>query len=447
MNAMNLIGPTILMADMVLCAVSMVRRGVVSIWTPLFWARISLAAYYGAGSLVPYFVNEDTRAMMEAFYFSYPKDVAKFNLVGSLFALFFLIGTLIFSHILDSRHREDANSFLGWQPRASGPGSTTMALLFLIVGSIVDYGLMLPHALGLINTATPQAIALVAMASWLGCFLLTYTSIRDSSPLLYLAIAAGILSSAVGVVQFAKSTAIFPLIMLAMGAIYAKPRITVLIGSFLAITLFFFAVAPVVTYARNVLYGTYGADAPASFSERIGILSSYTAERAEEQNKSDIQGGWARLSYINSGTFAINQYDAGRPGNSLKYAIIVFIPRILYPDKPIITDSARDFNASINNNDASASSPGLAPELYWNGGWIAVVIGATFVGFLLAIISGYSTAVLNNDAFHLLFVVLLGIRMGIRMDGFLVPDILGPAAVMVIGHVILTVLNNLSLKK
>jgi hypothetical protein len=447
MEAMNLIGPTILMMVMTLGATLQVMRGVVAIWTPLFWARVALAIYYGVGSLVPYFVNEDTRDMIEAFYFSFPRDVAQFNLVSGLFALIMLSSALGFSYFLDGRKFDNADTIFGWKPQASGPGLQNMALLFLAVGSAVDYGLVLPSAIGLITTPIPQAIVQIAAASWIGCFLLTYSSLRDKSPLLYLAIAASILSSCSGLMQFAKTAAVFPLVMLAMGVIYARPKVKVLATSFFAIGIFYLMIAPIVTYSRSVLVDTYGVGAAASAPERIKIIGSYTPEREKEINNKEVQGGWARLSYVNSGTFAINEYDAGRPGKTLGYALIVFVPRFMYPNKPVITDIARQFNASVNNNAESASSPGIAPELYWNGGWPMLIAGSMLIGILLSAISTYSVVVMKNDAYHLLFVVLIGLRMGTRMDGFLVPDLIGPISYLVIGHAVLNALNNLSLKK
>jgi len=76
-----------------------------------------------------------------------------------------------------------------------------------------------------------------------------------------------------------------------------------------------------------------------------------------------------------------------------------------------------------------------------------LIIGSILVGVLLSAISVYSIVVMKNDAFHLLFVVLIGLRMGTRMDGFLVSDLIGPISYLVIGHAVLNALNNLSLKK
>ncbi|MEO9130536.1 MAG: hypothetical protein ABI240_04945 [Sphingomonas sp.] len=447
METMNLVGPTLLMITMALAAVLQVKRGVVAIWAPLFWARVALAVYYGVGSLVPYFVNTDTRDMMEAFYFSFPRDVAQYNLVGGLFALFMLLSALLFSQMLDARKTDSADTIFGWKPHAAGPGLKNMALLLLIVGSAVDYGLILPSSIGLITTPIPQALSQVAFASWLGCFLLTYSSLRDKSPLLYLAIAASILSCASGILQFSKQTAVFPLLMLAMGFVYARPRLKNLVVSFLAIGTFFMTIVPVVTYSRAVLVNTLGTGAAASLPDRLKIVMSYTAEREKEINDKEVQGGWARLSYVNSGTFAINQFDAGRPGASLRNIFIVFLPRFIYPNKPIITDIGNEFNASVNGNAGSASSPGLAAELYWNGGWPMLIFGSLLVGIILSALSAYSVVVMRNEAFHLLFIVLIGLRMGVRMDGMMVPDIIGPISYVVIGHVVLNALNNLSLKK
>ena len=60
----NLIVPTLLIAGLGIGCLKMARRDIACIWAPVFWNRVVLIAYFGVGSIVPLFVNDETRETM-----------------------------------------------------------------------------------------------------------------------------------------------------------------------------------------------------------------------------------------------------------------------------------------------------------------------------------------------------------------------------------------------
>lgn len=92
--------------------------------------------------------------------------------------------------------------------------------------------------------------------------------------------------------------------------------------------------------------------------------------------------------------YLINEYDHGRPGNSLKDFWVVFVPRALWPDKPIVTRHGGELNAKYYYYPGQARSqtdtsiaPTYSGEAYWNYGPFGVV----FISLLLGLAIGWLT--------------------------------------------------------
>ena len=76
-------------------------------------------------------------------------------------------------------------------------------------------------------------------------------------------------------------------------------------------------------------------------------------------------------------------------GDNLDYVLWALIPRLLWPDKPAVP-RGRWFTAQlgveIDQNDVIGTSFGMSSpgELYWNFGFIGVVLGMNLLGFVMA---------------------------------------------------------------
>ena len=419
----------------------MIARNISTMWTPLAWYRIAMMSYFGVGSLVPIYTNDDTRSMMESFYIYYASDILKLNLLMTISQVIFL-GTakIIFMVIRNRRILERPNvgkrSFIS----TSNFGMMTFGSICLAVGSAVNYLIVLPQVVGWVNFTFFSTLYNLAALSWLGYFMVTLWALdnnRRTIVLIVISIALG--ESVIGFLAMSKSVIMMPLVMIGLSFIYHKrtlPRLLAFAG--IMISLFMY-LSPMMTYARQTGQAYYNASpTPADVGH---IYASYLTGDREIDAYSEVQSGWARLSYVNAGTFAIAQWDRGLPGDSYRYWSIVLIPRIIYPNKPFITDVSREFSYAANGNYDSSSSPGMAPEAYWNGGW-PMMIGITMIlSAVFTLWSIYSFVVIQRSAWHLFFVVLLGMRTGLRVDGAFVADVIGPIGIAVLAHIVLELLN------
>jgi hypothetical protein len=189
------------------------------------------------------------------------------------------------------------------------------------------------------------------------------------------------------------------------------------------------------------MYYRYGEiSAPLDVSGRIDIIRNY-ASQDSGATEIDTQTALMRLSYVNVGTYAVNEFDSGIPGDTFRYAAVFFIPRFLWPEKPVLTEISNELNFSATGNFGSAVSTGLGVEFYWNFGWLGILVGGLGMGTLLYLWSLYSIRVQEVGAWHLFAVVLLGMKMGTRSDGFFVVDVLSPFLLATLGHFALSVVD------
>jgi hypothetical protein len=183
-----------------------------------------------------------------------------------------------------------------------------------------------------------------------------------------------------------------------------------------------------VTYCRAAYTGSN------SLEQRMDTMQAFmTADSSDlEETTPYEQTWWTRLNYANAQQFALQQYDTGFSGESLKMALIAPIPRILWPDKPII-ESGYDFYKKLTGADEMVSfGIGFFVEAYWNGGWIAVILCAIGIGWLYGWITLLITKEIAEGNYWVCPIALLWVKSGGRVDGWIHTEIAGPLGFTII---------------
>lgn len=432
----NYIVPTVLVSGLIIGGFKLITRDISSIWSPLFWNRVVLIAYFGVGSIVPLFVNNETKNLIEAFYRFFPEDVGKYNLIVCIFVLLYFTFVLLTIKISDN-FKTDELKF-----EKSRISELYIGLMLLFTGLSIYYFIIMPNNFSIYTIQIPNIVTEIAQGVNIGIFLVALWALKSKSSIIYLIYFTVFIQFVFSILELNKSSAMFPLIMLALAYIYHDPNIKRIALCFLSLISIFLVIAPPVSHGRA--YGDYIRvnDEAISFEVRADALLSYFDENTRFE-ESELQVGWVRLSYVNAATFAISQYDNGNPGDSLRNIFLVWIPRFLYPDKPAITDVAKEFNVAATGSDTSQSTPGIIGESYWVMGWPGVFIFSAVIAIISTLWSLYTIAVLRSGAWHLFFIVLLGMRAGSRLDGMFVSDVMGPLGYALIGHFVLQFLNRL----
>ena len=415
------------------------KRNVASLWTPLLWYRVAMLSYFGIGSLVPIWVNDDTQQLMRGFYDFFGYEIVKLNAVITVFNLVFLITAKLLCTAIKSRPGLASYA----ERKIILPCNFNMIVfgtVCLAVGSAINYFIVFPQVVGWFSLTYFSTISNLAMLSWLGYFMVVYWGLSNNRPTFIIwPIILAFGEFVIGFFAMSKSVMLMPIVMICIAFIYHRRSFLRIVSFATAFVSLFMFLSPLITHVRNVNALYYaGAASPADIP---GIYLSYFNKSRENDPYAEVETGWMRLSFVNSGTFAINQYDHGTPGRSYRYWSVVWIPRIIYPNKPVITDVARELSYLADGNYDSSSSAGLAPEAYWNGGWLGTIAIAIGISLVFTLWSIYSVVVIERKAWHLFFVVLLGMRMAIRVDGAFVSDILGPIALVFLAHITLELMN------
>jgi hypothetical protein len=122
----------------------------------------------------------------------------------------------------------------------------------------------------------------------------------------------------------------------------------------------------------------------------------------------------------------MEQYDEGQPGSSLRLALIAWVPRALWPSKPII-ESGVDLHEKMTGHSGPSFGIGWFAEAYWNGGWTMVIFISAGIGVLFAFLEAAIIKAVRTGKLWILPVGLLWIRSGLRSDGWVHTEIVGPA--------------------
>lgn len=428
-ESVNAAGPLCLTLILGFSAARLSLADASAIWTGLFWFRVSTAVYFGAGSLIPEYVNETTRAYIEGFFRFHAEHVFKVNLVTAA-GVATVLGTAACLERLWPGVREPR------APAVEARHAFSAGLLFGAVGIAAKYLVVLPYLLGLTADVLPGAVVTLALLSPVSIYLLTLGALSARPAWLPPIIGFAVFETLVGLLSFNKTEALLAPLMVLLAILSVRATATRLLASAAVMALAYLAFVPIIEHGRRDMGMRYGSLQGAAIAERLEILTSFfSAPTAEEHG--GLQTGLARLSYVNAAAFAVQLHDSGLPGHSLENMATVVVPRFLWPDKPVITDVGIDFNVLATANPRSSSAPGLFAEAYWNFGWLGIPLLMAPFGAILYCSSQYASRVLSGGRWLYFPVVLLGMKMGWRIDGHYVSDVAGTLVIMIVLHVMI----------
>lgn len=129
----------------------------------------------------------------------------------------------------------------------------------------------------------------------------------------------------------------------------------------------------------HVMYDPFNNTVSDRVSIVYDVVTTLEALQLDETTNSTL----ARFSPTQFSSHFIASYDNNFPGDSLDHAFIVLVPRIIWPDKPII-NPGKQFDAAWRDVDIFSSlAIGFPAEAYWNDGWAGVVAVSVYIGLML----------------------------------------------------------------
>ncbi len=416
---MNVVGPLALTLILGWSCYHIVKQSPIAIWAPLFWFRLACAAYFGFGSLVPSVADALTLQLIYDYY-RFDEELHLYvNLVYSL-GIFL---TLSFAQFFLSKSQKS----LSFNTKSSSSKAATetlqFAIGFLVLGGMIRYAFYIPYIFGLTDNILAGLLIFLSYLFYVGVYLLVVYGVRHRPRILPLAFTLIVFEIIVSVASFAKVELLLILVFSFLGFLSVRTSNNRIALGAACVLIAYFAFQPLVHYGRGEVFLRYGEIRGAGLEERLSIVGDYffgDFELAQTSNP----GGLLRLSYVNIAAFVIDQRNAGVPGHTFRDAAVVFVPRILWPDKPIITQLGVDLNVLVTGYDWSSIGPGHFAEAYWNFGWWGFGPYMFALALILSVFTRFSMKILADKNWLFLPVVFIGVNMGLRVDGFFVADII-----------------------
>ena len=439
----NIVLSAALMMILIVAAIRETSQHRERLWTALFWFRLSSAVYCGFGTIVPYIVNQRTELFLRSVFDWTEPEVLKVLQVF-ISAIFIVISVAAIIPEPKPGTRKQSRQFT---EAAQDSVLLKVAILFLLLGGAIRYGVLLPRIYGLSDINIPAFMVSFARAYSAGLFLLMFHGLRTKSTSLGVALILFAVDFFAGVLAFDKSEMLTSLIFAYLAVVFHNFRFRiVLMGSLIAVSVLLLT-QPMVHYGRAAVSDLNGGRGKtATVEQRLDILQHYFDDSEDDySDAANEKDPLLRLSYLNAATFVVDQYDQGRPADRYKHLFAVVVPRILWPGKPITGNLGAETYYLIRNRTGASMGTTHFAEAYWSLGWWGLPIVFIPGGIILAMLSRYTISSVREDRWLRLPAIMLGVVIGHRVSGSFVTDVVGGAAIFFVVAVLIFLLEVLFL--
>lgn len=470
----NVGAPLVLASILALGVFDSVRRIPFPFLVPAVWTRIAIAVYFGFGTIFAAIVGGETREYLRA-AFPYDDDVLlRVNLLNAVGSFFVLVG-LASANCISSLRREKTEHRLIWtrlgnqvvhahpstqragrptyrsrpyaEPATAGSGSPRtvpwlydqriwyIGTIWLSIGLSWRVFVDLPSQFGLFEFIVPGSFAILPIIRLAGYVLLLAHRSRTTWWGRRVVVALWLGDIVLGLTTFAKVDTMLLGIagMLALVLRGATPY--QIIAALFALLALYAAVRPIADYGRIRMVERHGTLVGAGFQERLEFIADYLSGERPVPDEGREPWAWlGRLSYAGVQAFLMDQYDRGNRGESgsLPNLLTMIVPRLVWPDKPVITDVGRELNVLMVGNRDSSTAPSVFGEAYWNGGWFLVCAWSLFVGAIIGTFSYFSQRVLETGRVWQLPTVVSAVFLGVSIDCWFGPTYVAGGALLVV---------------
>lgn len=431
LHTVSAIGQIYFSVVLVLLAYVQARNVPEFIWTPAFWLPLQSAIFFGLGPLVRILGNEVTQAALNhGISETSAAELLRANLLSVCGVWFLLFGMSIHFLTWQRKWNQLAKSRSGGQRVVLRPA--VVAGLFLVFGGILKYGVALPAAWGMFNIVVPGTLSALLPILDVGFAVAAYMAVRGHAGMrivLFLFLPAHVFLS---LLTFSKLQVVMALLLPALGSFIAHRNFRRLAVWVTILMLVFASYQPIVAHGRAQIYASTGTIGGAGYLQRASILlgyPGYSVHRGVQLETQKQQGWWTRLDYTGQQAHAMGYRDAGVSAPaSLKDAWLYFIPRALWPDKPILTGPGLAFYQLVTQSDRK-NFYGLSiyGDLYWQFGWLGDTLGCIIIGLLFASLTRRSLRIIKQRDFVRLPLVLIALQMSLTgPNQFITNGIIGP---------------------
>lgn len=424
----NIAALVLIMAGCAGAAYVDIHKATYRLWYPMPWFLITSSIYYGFGPLLYYFSTPETIDYVDRYF---PVNdwslwrVTMLNIVG--------MAGVITLYLIVFR-KKTASTLVPSLAHASTNRLHTIAALLIIIGLPVKLLFVLPRALGLWEVTIPGTVEALSMLSLIALIplfeLRTRPNGSHASLLFFL-----LLTIEVGtaLITLSKLTILKIAIMLTLAWVLRGATMKRLLVMGMSILVIYVTIlTPLVTYGRF----NFNVKGVSTGKEVIALAADFRSGAARahlDEILPNVQGWWSRLNYANAQAFAMVDYERGVGGDTFNLILWTFVPRFIYPEKPITTTGSL-FNELVTNNPESKSAPGMFAEGYWNAGWVGVAFVATIMGLCFALWEKYNAKHLLASNYKFILTMWMGLFPALQQDSWFVPGVIGWSVIAIAFH-------------
>lgn len=414
-GAVNLAGPLALGAASSLTALRLLRKEPMVVWAPFFWFLAAIVLFYSLGPLT-YVLGSEALVHYMASSLPVtvtPEDLLRTNLLNCVGILAVATGVRLGWWLLPVVRKKRA------APAEERSRMKRLTVWLLVTGGIIQFGLTLPWEFGAYDFVLPGIVYNLGQLSLFGLMTLAYLVAAGERRWRFLLYALWAVQLVIALLHFSKTEVMTTMLLPVLGAYMANRDLKRLLVSLMAMAAVYVAIAQLIHYGRNEVIGLSGNLTDASAGQRLEITGRLLGDESPEQQLfesglSSLETGWARLSYSNVQTFAMDQYDNGWAGDTLKIAAYVLIPRFIWPEKPIPTNVGIDFYELVTGRRGETHlGLGIFGEGYWNLGWFGVVLLGLVTGLVFWFAGVFAMGWMAAGRMEYMPSIFLGIRMGL----------------------------------
>lgn len=398
-----------------------------SIWTPLVWFPVQSAVFYGFGPLVRAYGNEVTQIILANHYLSIsPQELFRAHQLSVTGIFMVLLG--IFLHAI-------LRAKVWKSPRTNDRplfNPFKLGLFFVVTGGCFRYLVLKPAQWDLIDILIPGVLSNLGQIVDLGFAIVAFCAAVGNKKARLVMLTLFPLHVFLTTLSFSKMEIVIALLLPALASFVAHRNTRKLFVQLGLIVAAYMVLQDYVHYGRAQVYERTGTISQAGYVERVGHLVDYFGAFAVEvdqdyEQEGEKQGWWTRLDFSGVQVHAMDRYDNGFANPQLHEAWIRFVPRAIWPEKPILYGPGLELYRLLSSNEDGYSFLGLSiyGDLYWQYGWTGVFIGGLMVGWFLAILITRSLVAIRRQEFLMMPFVLMSLQVGL----------LGPNKYIIVGFI------------
>jgi hypothetical protein len=430
----NFLGPIGLGLVCIVCVVRSISRDKVAILYPLTSALLASAFYFGFGPLLYYFGTEESLDYSQRQFLMDQRFLLLTNLMNAAFL--FLVYT---GHAITLRIKKLSTNIRKHERNESKTkiDAALLIVFCLIVGGFAKYCILNGKFITFASLFSHLSILLdICLAP------MAYLAARGKSFARFFFVVLFSIMFLLSLIMFSKTAMMRSAVMALTGLILGGTRMRwIALFSIIVFAQFVLFATPVSNLRgeRNKVFGNNDS----TLYDHAVLLSNMFDEGRLFENESNQTTWFLRFNCAPTQAFAIHQYNTGRTGDSYKHILWVFVPRILFPDKPSMTEIGVEYSTEFNGNSSNSVSIGIAGEAYHNGGFLTFFIVGLLLGVEFAVLERFASSLFDSVWLYFPCLILI-VLMGTRVDGHLVPDYIGTPLIIGAFYVLGRTLSMLS---